>query len=81
MISCILFYSLKYYVLLSNIPLSISFPLIFFSEPSGCFLLAFARRNVPIDKVLAAAETRGLAWQVLDEQVRMEPIYRFTWPR
>jgi hypothetical protein len=48
------------------------------SEPE--FLLAFARRNVPIDRVLKAAEEVGLTWTVLDAGPGgMEPIYQFVW--
>jgi hypothetical protein len=43
--------------------------------------LAFARRNVAIDKVIAAAEKDfGLQAQIIDEThegVAMEPIYSF----
>jgi len=43
------------------------------------FLLAFARRNVPIDKVFACASRYGLQWEALDEGCSgVEPIVRFT---
>ena len=35
-------------------------------EKDSEFLLAFARRNVPIDKVWVQAKCRGLEWAVLD---------------
>lgn len=47
----------------------------------GEFILAFARRNVSIDKVFAVAESRGFQWEVLEEEdskaAVMEPIYSF----
>jgi hypothetical protein len=44
------------------------------------FILAFARRNVPMDKVLAAAERRGLVAETLDKGIdSMEPIYSIRW--
>ena len=44
------------------------------------FLLAFARRNVPIDLVLLEAEAHGLQWSVLDAgEGGLEPIYRLVW--
>jgi hypothetical protein len=44
------------------------------------FILAFARRNVPIDKVLRAAEEKGLKWEIIDPGPSgLEPIYRFIW--
>ena len=46
---------------------------------SGEFLLAFARRNVPIDRVLEASIASGLQYEVLDVGLAgQEPIYRFT---
>lgn len=49
----------------------------------GQFILAFARRNVKIDKVFAAAEARGLEWRILDEHAEgiagVEPVFGFTW--
>jgi hypothetical protein len=48
----------------------------------GCFILAFARRNVKIDKVFAAAEQRGLQWRIVDDSpegaASVEPILEFT---
>ncbi len=49
---------------------------------SGEFILAFARRNVPIDKVLVKADELGLQYRIIDESpdgISMEPIYCFTW--
>lgn len=44
----------------------------------GEFILAFARRNVPMDKVIAVAEPKGLHGEILDGGIHsMEPIYRF----
>ena len=47
----------------------------------GEFLLAFARRNVSIDVVLAAAAARGFQWEIREEEDQlaavMEPIYSF----
>jgi hypothetical protein len=41
--------------------------------------LAFARRNVPIDKVLEEAVSRGLQYEVLDSGLAgQEPIFRLT---
>ena len=51
---------------------------------SGEFILAFARRNVPMDKVIAEAESKGFQYTILDETaegVSMEPIYRFVWKK
>jgi len=47
-------------------------------KPHGVFYLAFARRNVPIDKVISAANNLSLKESVLDQN-GMEPIYAFTW--
>ena len=48
----------------------------------GQFILAFARRNVPIDKVFEVAEEKGLIYKILETQDLkhnvMEPIYLFT---
>lgn len=49
---------------------------------SGLFILSYARRNVPIDKVLCAAEKRGLTWRVADDRKEtntLEPVYLFSW--
>ena len=60
---------------------------------SSSFLLAFARRNVPIDLVLTEAESVGMRWEILDAgkglldkgqtdghaEGGMEPIYKLTW--
>jgi predicted nicotinamide N-methyase len=35
----------------------------------GCFYLAFTRRNLPIDVVLAEANAQGLVWELLDDFV------------
>ena len=44
------------------------------------FLLAFARRNVPIDLVLTAAEKNGLSWEIVDKgENGLEPIYKLFW--
>jgi hypothetical protein len=49
------------------------------SEADGCFVLAFARRNVKIDDVLEVAATAGLQHLILDRGISdMEPIYCFT---
>lgn len=48
------------------------------SKPNGIFYLAFARRNVPIDKVLNVAHEYGLKETILDQN-GMEPIYAITW--
>ena len=49
-------------------------------NPDGEFILAFARRNVPIDKVLVAADAIGLQYVILDHGLHnTEPIYKFTW--
>ena len=45
----------------------------------GIFLLAYARRNIPIDRVLEVAVTRGLVWSVVDDGDGLEPIYKFAW--
>lgn len=53
-------------------------------KKSGEFILAFARRNVAIDKVLAQAEVLGLQYSIVDESpegITMEPIYCFTWKK
>ena len=46
-------------------------------------MLAFARRNVKIDRVFEAAQQRGLDWQVVDDYAEgvsgVEPIYLFSW--
>jgi hypothetical protein len=46
------------------------------------FILAFARRNVKIDQVFAAADERGLQWRILDERPEgiagVEPVYELT---
>jgi len=38
----------------------------------GEFLLAFARRNVPIDRVFVAAEAAGLVWTIVDKEQENE---------
>lgn len=47
------------------------------------FILAFARRNVKIDLVYAAAQARGLQWRILDEHPEgiagVEPVLEFSW--
>lgn len=51
---------------------------------SGEFVLAFARRNVPMDKVIAEAESKGFQYTILEETaegVSMEPIYSFRWKK
>lgn len=48
-------------------------------RPDSVFYLAYARRNIPIDKVLVAAAEHGLHADVLDRgEAGQEPIYRFT---
>ena len=57
-----------------------SVPVLLFvlSSGEGVFYLAFARRNVKMDEVLAKAETLGFAWDVADEDPQTsENIYRF----
>jgi hypothetical protein len=50
------------------------------AEPSAEFLLAYARRNVPVDFVLTEADQRGLQYEVLSTGYNgVEPIYSFTW--
>jgi len=60
---------------------SLSFP----HAADGEFILAFARRNVKIDNVHAAAAKRGLEWRVVDEHAEgvagVEPVYAFTWKK
>lgn len=54
------------------------------STADGEFILAFARRNVPIDRVLAEADRRGLQHTILDpspDGIQMEPIYSLTWKK
>ena len=47
-------------------------------RPPSEFLLAFARRNVPIDRVLTAAEAAGLAVEILSPGLHgVEPVYSF----
>lgn len=49
-------------------------------KPNGEFILAFARRNVPMDAVIAQAASVGLKWEVIDEDIATsEHIYRFFW--
>jgi len=47
------------------------------SGSGGRFILAYARRNVPLDRVLEEAYSRGMAWEALVEG--SEPIYAFRW--
>ena len=49
-------------------------------HPQGNFLLAYARRNIAVDKVLAVAQEKGLLCSVEDAGDGQEPIYRFSWP-
>lgn len=66
------------------------------SADNGEFLLAFARRNVPINRVFEAADYAGLYYSIINEEDegeegkisgdgddlrRLEPIYRFTWTK
>lgn len=45
---------------------------------SGIFLLAYARRNVPVDRVLEQASRRNLVWEIVScELYETEPIYCF----
>ena len=49
-------------------------------RPDGEFLLAFARRNVPMDAVLVAAEHTGLQYKMLEAGIDgAEPLYSFRW--
>lgn len=49
-------------------------------QPDGRFLLAFARRNVPMDRVIIAAEQAGFVYEIIDDRVHVnEPIYSFRW--
>ena len=51
-------------------------------RPASEFLLAFARRNVPIDRVLAATEAAGLAVEILSPGLHgVEPVYSFRCAR
>eukprot|EP01033_Poteriospumella_lacustris_P014758 gene14758-10555_t len=57
-------------------------------KPDGEFILAFARRNVPMDKVLDAATAFNFQYEVLTDEHDTsrtfdgtEPIYRFTWKK
>ncbi len=53
-----------------------------FKIENGEFILAFARRNVPMDRVIAVAEEKKFKYEILDETaegVSMEPIYSFSW--
>jgi hypothetical protein len=45
----------------------------------GEFLLAFAPRNVPIDKVFPIAAERGFEYEIVDDNEieKLEHIYRF----
>lgn len=70
--------------LLSNMFISMHATVcLLFVTATGQFILAFARRNVSIDKVHRAAEARGLQWTIIDEHAEgvagVEPIYSFTW--
>ena len=47
-------------------------------KKKGQFILAFARRNVPIDLVLSAADDLGLNYNIIDNDASgTEPIYCF----
>jgi protein N-lysine methyltransferase METTL21D len=45
-------------------------------SPNGVFLLAFARRNVPIDRVFETAATHGFAWTRDDSNCEGVVIFR-----
>lgn len=47
-------------------------------KKKGTFILAFARRNVPIDIVKDEAYKIGFEWNILHEE-NQEPIFAFTW--
>jgi SAM-dependent methyltransferase len=44
--------------------------------PDGAFLLAFARRNVPIDRVFEAARENGFTWIVDDATSEGVVVFR-----
>jgi predicted nicotinamide N-methyase len=44
--------------------------------PDGAFLLAFARRNVPIDRVFETAATHGFAWTCDDSNSEGVVVFR-----
>ena len=53
---------------------------------TGSFYLSFHPRNVPIDRVLASAETHGLVpelvsyqWSIPRKGTKLEKLYKFTW--
>jgi protein N-lysine methyltransferase METTL21D len=45
-------------------------------SPHGAFLLAFARRNVPIDRVFETAATHGFAWTCDDSNSEGVVVFR-----
>jgi predicted nicotinamide N-methyase len=47
-------------------------------KPAGIFYLAFARRNVPVDHVIAEMVKKGFRTSI-EDQNGMEPIYSFRW--
>jgi hypothetical protein len=81
-VACVCTVHNTYFVfLLLCVPIS-DYQYVFVAPESGEFLLAFARRNVPIDKVFVAAAERGLEWRIVDDSPEgisgVEPIYSFT---
>lgn len=49
-------------------------------KEDGEFILAYARRNVPIDLVLNSATHFGLKHSIIDlGDISMEPVYSITW--
>jgi predicted nicotinamide N-methyase len=44
--------------------------------PDGAFLLAFARRNVPIDRVFEVADANGFVWVVDDSKSEGVVVFR-----
>lgn len=47
-------------------------------DAESVFYLAYARRNIAIDKVLAAASVIGFEWGIMDAGDGMEPVYRLV---
>jgi len=49
-------------------------------KPEGLFILAFARRNVPMNQVINEAEILGLTHTILEKGIdETEPIYMFKY--
>ena len=75
-----------YTILLQPLLISLAYVCVYVYIGTGSFYLSFHPRNVPIDHVLASAETHGLVpelvsyqWSIPQKGTKLEKLYKFTW--